>query len=47
MADFVDIKSVFTLGHSSGVARLAAGNGHRAGFPAANIVTPAAGSPGA
>jgi DNA-binding NarL/FixJ family response regulator len=31
MADFVDIKSVYTLGHSSGVAALAAAAAQRAG----------------
>ena len=32
-ADFTDLKSTFTLGHSSGVARLAAGAGRLMGMP--------------
>jgi HD-GYP domain-containing protein (c-di-GMP phosphodiesterase class II) len=34
MADFADIKSPYTLGHSSGVAALAAGAAKRCGLPA-------------
>jgi HD-GYP domain-containing protein (c-di-GMP phosphodiesterase class II) len=36
-ADFVDIKSPFTLGHSSDVAELAAGAALAAGLPAADV----------
>ena len=39
MADFVDLKSSYTLGHSSGVAALAAEAGRRAGLRAADVVT--------
>lgn len=38
MADFVDLKSSYTLGHSSGVAELAAEAGRLAGLPAAEVV---------
>ncbi|MFN8456425.1 MAG: HD domain-containing phosphohydrolase [Anaerolineae bacterium] len=38
MADFVDIKSVYTLGHSPGVAVLAAAAAQRAGLPPADVV---------
>ena len=38
MADFTDIKSPYTLGHSSGVARLAAGAARACGLPEADIV---------
>jgi HD-GYP domain-containing protein (c-di-GMP phosphodiesterase class II) len=37
IADFVDIKSPYTLGHSSGVAELAAGAAQRCGLPAADL----------
>jgi HD-GYP domain-containing protein (c-di-GMP phosphodiesterase class II) len=36
IADFADIKSPYTLGHSSGVADLAAGAARRCGLPAAD-----------
>ena len=39
MADFTDIKSPYTLGHSSGVASLAAEAARRCGLPEADIVT--------
>jgi HD-GYP domain-containing protein (c-di-GMP phosphodiesterase class II) len=39
MADFVDLKSSYTLGHSSGVAALAAEAGRRGGLPAAEVVS--------
>ncbi len=39
MADFADIKSPFTLGHSSGVAELASGAGRRAGLIDADVTT--------
>jgi HD-GYP domain-containing protein (c-di-GMP phosphodiesterase class II) len=39
MADFADLKSSYTLGHSSGVAALAAEAGRQGGLPAANVVT--------
>ena len=38
IADFADIKSTYTLGHSSGVATLAAGAGARCGLPNADVV---------
>jgi HD-GYP domain-containing protein (c-di-GMP phosphodiesterase class II) len=38
MADFVDLKSPYTLGHSSGVAALAAAAAQRCGLPEADIV---------
>jgi HD-GYP domain-containing protein (c-di-GMP phosphodiesterase class II) len=38
MADFADIKSPYTLGHSSGVAELAAGAAARCGLPEADMV---------
>lgn len=38
MADFVDLKSTYTLGHSSGVAALAAAAGQHGGLPAADVV---------
>jgi len=37
MADFADIKSPYTLGHSPGVAELAAGAGRRCELPAPDI----------
>jgi HD-GYP domain-containing protein (c-di-GMP phosphodiesterase class II) len=37
MADFADLKSPYTLGHSSGVAELAAGAAQRCGLPAADV----------
>jgi HD-GYP domain-containing protein (c-di-GMP phosphodiesterase class II) len=39
LADFVDIKSRYTLTHSSGVAELAAEAARRAGLPAADVRT--------
>jgi HD-GYP domain-containing protein (c-di-GMP phosphodiesterase class II) len=39
MADFVDIKSPYTLGHSHGVAELAAGAARRFGLPETEVVT--------
>lgn len=39
MADFVDIKSAYTLGHSSGVAALVAEAGRRGGLPDAEVVS--------
>ena len=39
MADFADIKSPYTLGHSSGVASLAAEAARRCGLPEADAVT--------
>ena len=39
LADFVDIKSNYTLTHSSGVADLAAAAGHSAGLPDADVKT--------
>ena len=39
MADFTDIKSPYTLGHSSGVASLAAQAARRCGLPEADAVT--------
>jgi HD-GYP domain-containing protein (c-di-GMP phosphodiesterase class II) len=39
MAEFVDLKSPFTAGHSSGVARLAGDAGVRAGLPPADVQT--------
>jgi HD-GYP domain-containing protein (c-di-GMP phosphodiesterase class II) len=38
LADFADIKSPFTLGHSPGVAALAAGAGRRCGLLEADVV---------
>jgi len=38
MADFADIKSPFTLGHSPGVAALASGAAERGGLPADDVV---------
>jgi HD-GYP domain-containing protein (c-di-GMP phosphodiesterase class II)/DNA-binding CsgD family transcriptional regulator len=38
LADFADIKSPYTLGHSHGVARLAAVAAERCGLPAADVV---------
>jgi HD-GYP domain-containing protein (c-di-GMP phosphodiesterase class II)/DNA-binding CsgD family transcriptional regulator len=38
-ADMVDLKSSFTLGHSSGVAELAAQAGERLGFPPERVTT--------
>lgn len=38
MADFVDLKSFYTLGHSSGVAELAAEAGRQGKLPAADVV---------
>jgi HD-GYP domain-containing protein (c-di-GMP phosphodiesterase class II) len=37
LADFADIKSPYTLGHSSGVAELAAGAARRCGLPADDV----------
>ncbi len=37
LADFVDIKSTYTLTHSSGVAELAAESAHRAGLPESDV----------
>ena len=37
MADFVDLKSPYTLGHSDAVAQLAAGAAQRAGLPAQEV----------
>lgn len=39
IADFADIKSPYTLGHSVGVAELAAKAAHRCGLPDADTVT--------
>src|SRR5258706_2342976 len=39
LADFVDIKSTYTLTHSSGVAELAAESAQRAGLPESDIIT--------
>lgn len=39
IADFADLKSPYTLGHSSGVAALAAGAARRCGLPDADVVT--------
>jgi HD-GYP domain-containing protein (c-di-GMP phosphodiesterase class II)/DNA-binding CsgD family transcriptional regulator len=39
LADFVDIKSTYTLSHSSGVAELAAESARRAGLPELDITT--------
>jgi HD-GYP domain-containing protein (c-di-GMP phosphodiesterase class II) len=39
LADFADIKSPYLLGHSSGVATLAAGAGRRYGLVAADVAT--------
>ncbi|HEX7297929.1 MAG TPA: HD domain-containing phosphohydrolase [Solirubrobacteraceae bacterium] len=39
VAEFVDLKSSFTVGHSSGVARLAAEAGRHAGLPDAEVAT--------
>lgn len=39
VADFADIKSPYTLGHSSGVAELAAGAARHCGLPEADSVT--------
>jgi HD-GYP domain-containing protein (c-di-GMP phosphodiesterase class II) len=39
LADFADLKSPYTLGHSVGVAELAAQAAHHCGLPAADIVT--------
>jgi len=39
IADFADIKSPFMLGHSPGVAQLAAGAAHHCGLPEADVVT--------
>jgi HD-GYP domain-containing protein (c-di-GMP phosphodiesterase class II) len=39
IADFADIKSPYTLGHSVGVAELAAKAAHRCGLPEADTVT--------
>ena len=38
MGDFADLKSPFTIGHSDGVARLAAGAGRAAGLVDADVV---------
>lgn len=38
MADFADIKSPYTLGHSGGVAELAAAAARRCGLPEADVV---------
>jgi HD-GYP domain-containing protein (c-di-GMP phosphodiesterase class II) len=38
MADFADLKSPYLLGHSTGVAALAAGAAARCGLPAADVV---------
>jgi DNA-binding CsgD family transcriptional regulator len=38
IADFVDIKLPYTLGHSSGVAELAAAAASRCGLPEADVV---------
>lgn len=38
MADFTDLKSPYTIGHSSAVASLAAGAGQRFGLPEAELV---------
>jgi HD-GYP domain-containing protein (c-di-GMP phosphodiesterase class II) len=37
MADFIDLKSPFTLGHSRGVAELAAAAARESGFPAEEV----------
>jgi HD-GYP domain-containing protein (c-di-GMP phosphodiesterase class II) len=39
LADFVDIKSTYTLTHSSGVAKLAAEAARRAGLPETDVTT--------
>jgi HD-GYP domain-containing protein (c-di-GMP phosphodiesterase class II) len=39
IADFADIKSPYTLGHSVGVAELAAKAAHRCGLPEADMLT--------
>lgn len=39
VADFVDLKSVYTLGHSSGVADLAADAAHHCGLPEVDVMT--------
>src|SRR5262249_28509202 len=39
MADFTDLKSPYTLNHSSGVAALAAGAAQVCGLPAADVTT--------
>lgn len=39
LADFADIKSPFTVGHSTGVAALAAGAGVRSGLPPADVAS--------
>ncbi len=39
LADFADVKSPYTLGHSRGVAELAASAAHRCGLPEADVVT--------
>jgi HD-GYP domain-containing protein (c-di-GMP phosphodiesterase class II) len=39
IADFADIKSPYTIGHSSGVANLAAAAALRCGLPEADVVT--------
>jgi HD-GYP domain-containing protein (c-di-GMP phosphodiesterase class II) len=38
IADFADVKSPYTLGHSRGVAELAAAAGRRCGLPEADVV---------
>jgi HD-GYP domain-containing protein (c-di-GMP phosphodiesterase class II)/DNA-binding CsgD family transcriptional regulator len=38
IADFADLKSPYTLGHSSGVAKLAAGAARHCGLPDADVV---------
>jgi HD-GYP domain-containing protein (c-di-GMP phosphodiesterase class II) len=39
IADFADIKSPYTLGHSSGVAQIAAQAARRCGLPASDVTT--------
>lgn len=38
IADFADLKSPYTLGHSSGVAELAAGAGRQCGLPEVDVI---------
>lgn len=38
VADFVDLKSPYTIGHSSGVAELAAEAGRRCGLPESDVI---------
>ena len=46
MADFADIKSPYLLGHSPGVAALAAGAARRCGLPDDDVMADPAGRPG-